>query len=205
MISFVYFDLGGVAILDFNGTNNWEILKQEWGIKPEQEKEFDDYWNLIEPAITTGIDLETYKSELGEKFGCNFAEGYSLLYDGFVKKFNRNPSIFPAIELAKKHSGVGLLTNMYTNMLEAIQKRSLLPNIKWDAIVDSSLVGASKPHPKIYEIAEGLVNVKPSEILFIENSKKNLVTAAERGWQTYLYDSKTPEESSQKLLNFLHF
>jgi hypothetical protein len=31
-IKFVYFDLGGVTILDFSGTNEWFKLKQELGI-----------------------------------------------------------------------------------------------------------------------------------------------------------------------------
>ncbi len=47
MISFVYFDLGGVVIRDFSGTNKWEEVKQEWGLT-------DKYWDEFEPKLCAG-------------------------------------------------------------------------------------------------------------------------------------------------------
>ena len=32
-LSFIYFDVGGVVIQDFSGTNKWSQLKRELGIK----------------------------------------------------------------------------------------------------------------------------------------------------------------------------
>lgn len=37
MIKFIYFDVGGVAIRDFNGTDKWENLKKELGIPKEKK------------------------------------------------------------------------------------------------------------------------------------------------------------------------
>jgi|TARA_Y100000310_G_C20153683_1_gene565933 hypothetical protein len=37
MNRFIYFDVGGVVIRDFSGTNKWEELRRSIGIKPEQD------------------------------------------------------------------------------------------------------------------------------------------------------------------------
>ena len=41
MISFVYFDVGGVAIKDFSGSDKWTELKKEVGVTPENDAEFE--------------------------------------------------------------------------------------------------------------------------------------------------------------------
>ncbi len=46
-VKFVYFDLGGVAILDFSGTDKWSQLKMELGIGAEKEKQFEDWQTLL--------------------------------------------------------------------------------------------------------------------------------------------------------------
>lgn len=40
MISFIYFDVGGVAMLDFSGTNKWELLKKEIGVNKTNNCKF---------------------------------------------------------------------------------------------------------------------------------------------------------------------
>ena len=97
---------------------------------------------------------------------------------------------------------IGLLTNMYPGMFSAIKKRGILPDIEWDAIVDSGIVGLQKPDPRIFELAEQKAGAKGKEILFVENSPGNIIAASDYGWQTFLYDSAAPEESSRKLGSF---
>ena len=84
-----------------------------------------------------------------------------------------------------------------------IKERELLPKVKWDAIVDSSVVGLRKPDEEIYERAEREAGVKGEEILFIDNMAKNLVMAEKRGWETFLYNSADYEQSNKELREFL--
>ncbi len=125
-------------------------------------------------------------------------EDYSLM-EGFLKRFKVNPPLWSAIHAIKKSTSVGLLTNMYPGLLDAIKNRQLIPEISWDAEVDSSVVGYQKPDEEIYEIAERKAGVSPAEILFVENTEIHIEAAKQRGWQTFLYDPGNPEKSTKEL------
>ncbi|HTK03819.1 MAG TPA: HAD-IA family hydrolase [Alphaproteobacteria bacterium] len=198
MINFVYFDVGGVVIKDFSGTNNWEELQKEIGIKPEDYQKFDDFWDKY--PVDTTCDVETLKPFIKEEFGVKFPENYSLLIDGFVNRFEVNKSIWSTIEQIKGQTKIGLLTNMYPNLFSEIEKRKIMPEVKWDVIIDSSVVKLAKPDRKIFELAEKESDSKGKEILFVENSLGHVKAAQDFGWQTFLYDSKNPEKASKDLL-----
>ena len=149
MVSFVYFDVGGVVVLDFSGTDKWDQLKKEIGISKSKDAKFESFWDRYEPKVNAGQDVETLLPLIKRKFGSELPEDYSLLIDGFVKRFEANRSIWPVIEKIHKKCKIGLLTNMYPHMLEAIKNRKLLQKIKWDIIIDSSVEGITKPDSKI--------------------------------------------------------
>lgn len=205
-IKYVYFDLGGVAILDFSGTNKWKELKNEVGFIGEKEKIFDELWNKYNSDFVLGKkEVDTLLPLIKERTDDNIPDNYSLLVDGFVNRFEENKNIFPIVEVIKKDARIGLLTNAYTGMLDAIKKRGILPRIEWNNIIDSSVVGLRKPDEKIYQLSEKVAGVKGDEILFIDNTLENLSAAKDFcGWQTFYYDSSNIEESGNKLLDFWH-
>ncbi len=88
---------------------------------------------------------------------------------------------------------------MYPRMFNVLIKKGSIPHFEWDVIIDSSVVGYQKPDRKIFEIAQELVKAKREEILFVENSIEHVKAAKDFGWQTFLYDSSNPFESSKKL------
>ena len=200
MVSFVYFDLGGVAELDFSGTNKWAKFKNEVGIGPEKDKEFECFWRKYEAEVCVGLDIETLIPLMKEKFDIQFPHSYSLLLNGFVNHFEVNKTIWLAIEKIRKRCRIGLLTNAYPGMYDAIKSRGLLPPVVWNIIIDSSVVGLKKPDPKIFQLAEGKAEAKGPEILFVENSPGHIKAAQVFGWQTFLYDPVHPRDSSRKLL-----
>lgn len=199
-IKFVYFDVGGVAMFDFTGTNKWRDLDKELGITPENSKDFEKFWNKYQPELCTGRNIETLIPLIEKQFGVHISSDYSLLINGFVKRFERNKSIWPVINEIHQHCRIGLLTNMYPQMLTEIKKHDLLPKISWDVIVDSSIEKVQKPDPRIFALAEQKAEVKEHEILFIDNTSKNTDAAKSFSWQTFLYDSSNPKKSNQKLL-----
>ncbi len=184
MISFVYFDVGGVVIKDFSETNKWKEFLTITGMSE------DDWATNYDGKIDIGILPENPKIS------------YDKLLSGFVDRFEINPSIWPVIKKIKKNYRVGLLTNMYPGMLDLIESHNLLPKINWDVIIDSSLEKAAKADPKIFEIAQNKTGVPGKEILFIENSEGHVKAASDFGWQTFWYDSKNYEDSSHKLEAF---
>lgn len=199
MIRFVYFDLGGVVNKDFSATGKWDDLREELGIKPSET--YEKFWAAVEKDICTREEVDTLLPILKEKFGAKIPKHYSLL-DTFVKRFEKNESIWPVIDEIHKTAQIGLLTMMYPHMFDAIEKSEILPHITWDVVVDSSVVKLVKSDPKIYELAQEKAGVSGNEILFVENSKKYLPIAKSFGWQTFFYDSTNYEKSSEELLNF---
>ena len=163
MIKFVYFDLGGVVDLDFSKTNKYEEMKTAIGVSPAQSQRFDNWFDIIESDLCTGkidFDLEY--------------ENIKLTLADFVDRFYPNPSIYPIIDIIHQTSKIGLLTNMYPGMYNSILDKKIIPDINWDIIIDSSVVGLQKPDPKIYELAEKLAGVGGSEIFFVENTKGHI-------------------------------
>lgn len=202
MIKFVYFDVGGVVIDDFSGNDGWSQLKAEIGVTTQMDEHFMAAWYPYEQEVVVGRDIETLLPIFKEKFGLPTNKDYSLL-DGFVKRFKVNKPIWPIIEKVKQKHRVGLLTNMYPNMLDAIEQKNLLPDIAWDVVVDSSVEMLKKPDFKLYELAEQKAAAKGKELLFIDNNVGHLDAAKAFGWRVYHYDSSDHVQSSRKLELFL--
>lgn len=180
MISFVYFDVGGTIIKDFSETNKREQFKKDFNLTGE-------FWNKNDSERSCG----------------RFPIEPSLVRN-FVSRFEKNESIWPIIFNVKKHYSVGLLTNMYPGMLAEIQKQGLMPEVKWDLIIDSSIEGFAKPGKEIYDIAQKRAGVKNEELFFIDNTFANVETAKNLGWQTFWYSSVNYNVSSKNLSNFFY-
>lgn len=204
MISFVYFDVGGVVELDFSKTNKWVEMKRDMGITQKNIAIFDKLFNKYTREICTTRPVDSLIPIFEKECHIKFPKNYSWLND-FVNRFEKNPSIWPVIEKIRKRCRVGLLTDVYPGMLDLIKKRGLLPDINWDVVIDSSVVGFMKPDTQVFEIAEKRAGVSKSEILFVENKEENIEAAKLFGWQTFLYDSADPVSSSKKLSELFQF
>ncbi|MFH1827437.1 MAG: HAD family hydrolase [bacterium] len=203
MVKFVYFDVGGVIVLDFSKSNKWNELREELRIPKEREKEFMFFWQRYETEICTTFKISTIVDKLEKKFGIKIPKDYSLLTDGFISRFEVNKSMWSVLAYVKNNFKIGLLTDQYIGMLKEVKKAHLFPNIDLDVVIDSSVVGLSKSNPKIFELGEKLAKVKGDEILFIDNSLGRIAVAKKLGWVTFLYDPANPQKSSQKLMNFV--
>lgn len=201
-IKFIYFDVGGVVIKDFSQTDNWENLKKTLGVSPSQTVEFDEYFSKCEEQMCKGVPCDSFLPQFAKKFSLNISPNFSLL-NYFVTHFQANESIWPIIKKVKETFRIGLLTDMYQGMFNGIKEQNLLPPIKWDLIVDSSIEKMKKPYPEIFALATKRAEVEPTKILFIDNNQKNILGAKAAGWQTFFYDSKNYEKSSQELSQFL--
>ncbi len=202
-IKFVYFDVGGVAILDFSKTNKWQEMTQALGVNESNRKRFDEIFNEFEPEICVSKkSLDGFAEVVKSKLGMSLPAGYSML-DDFVNRFEVNSSLHPILNKLSKQYSLGLLTNMYPEMLDRIKERGILPAIKWDVVIDSSIVGFRKPQDEIYKLAEEKSGFGAGKILFVENSAMHIEAAKKRGWQTLLYDPSDISGSNKRLERML--
>lgn len=199
-IEFIYFDVGGVVVLDFSKTDRWEELLDDLNIN--QRESFTALFDVYEPELCTGTHISEFIKAAENNLKVKFPPNYSMI-DDFVSRFEPNPTLGELIFQLKSKYKIGLLTNMYPQMLETIINQKLLPEVKWDAIIDSSNVKCKKPDSQIYQIAEEKSQTVPENILFVENTQKHIDAAKNRNWQTFLYDPANIDKSNKELQDLL--
>lgn len=201
-IEFIYFDVGGVVILDYSKTNKWEEMLNDLRIPDDKRLAFEELFDEYELQVCVGMNIDEFVTAATTQLGIEFPPHYSML-DDFANRFEPNPQLAKLLPDLKQKYKLGLLTNMYPGLLDAIKTRNLLPEIQWDTVIDSSVVGLRKPQAEIYELAERNANTDPANILFIENSKSHVEAANQRGWKTLLYDPSNLDKSNQKFMDVL--
>jgi FMN phosphatase YigB (HAD superfamily) len=202
-IQFIYFDVGGVMILDFSKTNKLDQMINDLGVPEEKVPKFKEILNKHEANVCRGEDADIRVKEIEEELGIKFPENYDMTQD-FVNRFEKNPSILSLVDKLRNDFKLGLLTAQYPNMLNLITKRGLIPPTKWDIVIDSSVVGFTKPDPEIYDLAQQRACISPESILFVDNNSNLLEIPKQRGWKTFEYDPSCAEESSLKLEKFIY-
>jgi len=130
LIKFVYFDVGGVLEKDFSRTDKWQELQNELGIPESKSEGYLEFWKKYEKEVCKGRNLDTLVPLMESQFEIKFPPGYSLLIDGFVNRFEYNPSIWPVVEHIHQKCRIGMLTNMYPGMLTAIHQKKLTADRK---------------------------------------------------------------------------
>lgn len=99
------------------------------------------------------------------------------------------PDMVRALDVLKS-SGykIACLTNNVVNTQSATPSRreDLLKNVlaRFDAVIESSMIGVRKPEPRFYEIACESIRVLPTECVFLDDLGVNLKPAAAMGMAT---------------------
>jgi len=98
---------------------------------------------------------------------------------------------------ASKHYRIGLLTNIMPGYLSTMRRNGLIPDLQYDVVIDSSVVGLIKPDPKIYKLAAEKAGVPDDEILLVDDTPSNLAIANKLGWHIISFDDARPLESAE--------
>jgi len=123
----------------------------------------------------------------------------------YMESVDPMPGIDGLVKWAAEHYEIGILTDSMPGFVEDLQRRGLIPQAHYTAVVDSSKVGAIKPEPRIYEVAQQLAAVEPREILLIDDSRANLTAADHAGWHVLWFDDYEPEQSADRVKQSLVF
>lgn len=203
MISFIYFDLGGVVVDDLTGLGKWQQFTDTIGVTPDKRPAVRELWSQYREELCTTRDVHTLIPILNEKLDLQLARDCPL-QQILLKLFHPNPAIWPLLKDAQTKVPIGLLTNMYPAMYASITQKGIMPpDITWAQIVDSSVEGVAKPDMRIYQIAQERANVAGETILFIDNEQRNIDAAKVFGWQTFYYESSNHKASIAALHTFL--
>jgi putative hydrolase of the HAD superfamily len=194
-ISFLYLDINGCLVHFFHSA--FTKLSQETGISSELIE--STFWHFNDAVCRGEMTMDEFNQEIAKKLGLNSVDWEHYYLDAVVPiKESHDVLVW-----ASKHYKVGLLSNIMPGFIDSMIKAGLLPNIRYDAIVDSSQVGAIKPEADIYKIAQGEAGVPAEEILFVDDSRTNLMAADRQGWRVLWFDDYRPAESAEKIRNIL--
>jgi FMN phosphatase YigB (HAD superfamily)/DNA-binding XRE family transcriptional regulator len=183
-VRFVYFDVNGVLVRFFHRA--FTQITDDTGARADLAENL--FWRHNDALCRGQLSLQ----ELNEIFdkGLN-TQGFNWekYYMGSVEPM---PEMKEIVDWCAEHYSVGLLSNTAPGFLDEMRSRQLIPDLKYDAIADSSKIGAVKPEPKIFEAAQELAGVEPNEILLIDNERPNLTAADKAGWQVLSFDDFDP-------------
>jgi HAD superfamily hydrolase (TIGR01509 family) len=194
-VRFVYFDINGCLVHFYHRA--FMRLAEETGVSADLIE--TTFWSYNDEVCRGTMTLEEFNKRCAERFGMPSMDWESY----YLETVEQVEGMAEVVRWTADHYRVGLLTNIMPGFILALRARGLLPDVDYDVIIDSSEVGAIKPENKIFEIATERAGVRPEEILFVDDSRPNIMAADKLGWQVLWCDDYHPEETITRILNSL--
>lgn len=186
-VSFVYFDVNGCLVHFYQRA--FTSIAEATGVPSDVVE--TAFWHFNDDVCRGIISMDEFNHALAERIGVPEIH-WEEYYLSTVEPIQEMQEL---LKWAGERYKVGLLTNIMPGMLHRMRENGQLPDIRFDAIIDSSAVAAIKPEQKIYEIAQEQAGVPPHEILLIDDSRVNLMAAERCGWHVLWFDDARSAES----------
>jgi FMN phosphatase YigB (HAD superfamily)/DNA-binding XRE family transcriptional regulator len=195
-ISFVYFDINGCLVRFYQRA--FTELAEATEVSADIIE--TTFWHYNDQVCRGDMTMDEFNKVFAKALGIpsvNWIEYYLAAIDPI-------PVMQEMVGWAAQNYRVGLLTNIMPGFITAMRGRKLIPDIAYDVIIDSSEVHAIKPESAIYDLATKKAGVQDaSEILFVDDSRMNLMAAEKQGWRVLWFDDYRPEESVARIRSSL--
>jgi FMN phosphatase YigB (HAD superfamily)/DNA-binding XRE family transcriptional regulator len=196
-VKFLFLDINGCLVRFFHGA--FTRLAHETGMPSDMIE--STFWHFNDAVCRGEMTMEEFNSELAKNFNLDSID-WSDYYLAAVEPI---AEMHDLLRWAAQNYRVGLLSNIMPGLISSMINVGLLPQIKYDVIIDSSEVGCIKPEPEIYKIARDRSGVSASEILFVDDDRTNLMAAERNGWKVLWFDDYRPADSTAKVRQALEF
>jgi HAD superfamily hydrolase (TIGR01509 family) len=189
-VGFVYFDVNGCLVHGFQRA--FTALATQSGVSPDVIETL--FWRYNDEINRGTMSIDDFNEVLTKRLGqpVDWAEAYY----GAVEPV---PGMQAMMAEAAKYFKVGLFTNSMPGLVQGLLSRGVLPELRYDALVDSSEIGVSKPDPKAYKLAAQRSGCAADEILLIDDTRNCLTGAEDAGWSVLQYDGALPTDSLQRV------
>lgn len=196
-ISFIYFDINGCLVRFFHGA--FTHIAQDTGVSSERIE--TAFWHLNDAACRGDLSMSEFNKQFAKHIGVDAINWTDYYLDSLEPVIEMNE----LLKWAANNYQVGLLSNIMPGHINAMMQKGLIPKVAYDVIIDSSELKSIKPELKIYEIAQTKASVPPAEILFVDDSRTNLMAAERQEWKVLWFDDAHPQESVNKIRSSLEF
>jgi len=188
---FVFFDINGCLVRFLH--EGFNQLASDSGARPDEVENL--FWHYNDAVCRGELGLEEFNTIIAHELNMP-----SVRWQDYY--LSSVEPILEMHELAKwvsERYHIGLVSNIMPGLIDTMLERKLLPDIEFDAVIDSSVVGAIKPERAIYQAATSKAGVEPEEILFIDDDRANLMAAEHLGWQVLWFDDYQPADAAQRI------
>jgi len=190
-VRFVFFDVNG-CLLRFYHRAFAQIAK-DYGVSPDLvEMAFLHYDS---DACKGVLNMDDFNRVIAKRLGISSIDWPQY----YLSAVEAMPGMDVVVEWASENYGVGLLTNIMPGLLDTLLKNSIVPNINYDVIVDSSKTGLIKPDPEIFKVAAEKASMEPDKLLLVDDTRENIAMAESLGWHVLWFDYAQPEESVEQV------
>ncbi len=196
-IEFVYFDINGCLVRFYQRA--FARVAEDTGVPSDIVETI--FWHYDDATCRGDITVAELNTTLAKRFNVSQFD-WEKYYLEAVEPIAESQEL---LRWVSEHYKFGLLSNIMPGFINAMKRSGQLPDIAYDQIVESSDVHAIKPDPNIYQIATERAGVAPESILFVDDSRINLVSAEKIGWRTLSFDVYRPKESTQRIKDALEF
>jgi len=194
-VRFVYFDVNGCLVHFFHRA--FMKLAEETGVSADIVE--TTFWLYNDEVCRGAMSMQDFNRRCAERFGISEMD-WEAYYLEAVEPVRGMDEL---VRWAAEHYRIGLLSNIMPGFILSLRARGLLPDVEYDAIVDSSEVGAIKPEQQIFDVATEKAGVQPAEILFVDDSRPNIMVADKRGWHVLWCDDYHPDETIARIRSAL--
>jgi FMN phosphatase YigB (HAD superfamily)/DNA-binding XRE family transcriptional regulator len=196
-VRFIYFDINGCLVKYFQ--HAFTRLSEEANASPDIIESI--IWQYNDAVCRGEMTLDELNQALNEALNRDDIDWGKL----YLEELEPVKEMHELLAWASEYYHVGLLTNIMPGMINEMLHRGLIPDVPYDAIIDSSQVGAIKPDQEIYEIAQNQSNFQPAEILLVDDTTANVMAAQKMGWKVIWFDDHRPEDSVKRIKTALEF
>lgn len=194
-VKFVYFDVNGCLVRSFHHA----FTK----LAADTDAQFDvvesAFWHYNDQVCRGTMSMAEFDAALAERLqvpNIDWAKYY-------LEAVEPIPELHELVEWAAERYRVGLLSNIMPGLMDAMRLNGVLPKVAYDVIVDSSEVGALKPEATIYQVAQERAGCNSEEILFIDDTRQNLMAAEHFGWKVLWFDDYNADASVKRIREVL--
>ncbi|HSW85229.1 MAG TPA: HAD-IA family hydrolase [Candidatus Saccharimonadales bacterium] len=186
-VSFVYFDVNGCLVHYYQRA--FIALAKDHGVPPDVIESI--YWHYNDEVCRGSLSISDFNTKLAERLAVDSIK-WQDYYLAAVEPINQMQEL---VNWAAERYKIGLLTNVMPGLLSSMRRDHQIPNVHYDAIIDSSEVAAIKPEIKIFTTAQEVAGCPPDEILLIDDDRVNIMAAEKLGWHVLWFDDSLPDES----------
>jgi len=194
-VKFIYFDVNGCLVRSFQRA--FDILAKETNVPQEIIQSTYEHYDA---AVCRGdMSLDEFNEALARQVGrlkINWVDYY-------LRAVEPVKGMTEILQEVAHEYRVGILTNIVPTVVKALRARGDIPDVQYDAVVESCDVRLVKPSEEMFALATERAGLSPNEILLVDDTRTNLLAAETYGWQTLWFDDYFPDQSVASLKTLL--